>query len=251
MRCSATTKQPEFRTQKTFTIEQDKKRASVRGCKILLCKQLRTANQSSRHRSLKEPAKQGFIVSAFKFDCMKHSSIFGRDDSAFGVESNLVRNQRCFDRVPRLEYPVQLFQSALLRLWHHEVEHGELDRTPDHEDEVSVPSDLRKRDWPSVVVEQAGSVHAETAERHALCTLFKGQDLDGVESLQRRHADGEDTAEDEDESKHGLRRRLVGVSTLSEDSGCSRHDHPCDSASGHTKQHKRAATDPLDEGGTN
>jgi hypothetical protein len=44
--------------------------------------------------------------------------------------------------------------SAVLGLWNEEVDNGSLEEIPDDEDDVCLPGDFLKRDWPGELIDK-------------------------------------------------------------------------------------------------
>jgi hypothetical protein len=88
--------------------------------------------------------------------------------------------------------------SAVLSLWGEEEGKTGLDQTPDHEDEVSLPSNLLKGLWETELVDKSTEVDEETRESHTLGTHLVGEDLDWVKSLERSPSERVDSLEDVD-----------------------------------------------------
>jgi hypothetical protein len=153
-------------------------------------------------------------------------------------------------RVLSFEDLIELLESAVLSLGHHEIEDGRLDGVPDNENDVSLPLDLGKGDRPGELVEQATGVDSEGRESHALGAHLERKHFDRVQSLERCETDGIDCAENEDHSDGGASGGAVGLVGLAV-KGCGGGDtDPYDARADHGEQHEWAATDAVDECGT-
>src|SRR5690606_8083898 len=95
------------------------------------------------------------------------------DNIGVGVELKLLLLGRELPGVGSLKYLIQLLKSAALGLWDEEVDNSGLDRTPNDEDEVSLPCNLLKGDGPCELVEETGGVDSEGGEGHTLGTLLE------------------------------------------------------------------------------
>ena len=103
---------------------------------------------------------------------------------------------------------------SVLRLGQEEVEDRCLHSAPNNKDDISLPADRFQGDGPSELVEQTTSVNSQGGKGHALCTHFEGEDLDGIQSLQRRETNRVDCTEDEDTGNGGFGCRGVCVIRL-------------------------------------
>lgn len=101
--------------------------------------------------------------------------------------------------------------SAVLGLWSEQEGDTSLDNTPDHEDEVSLPSDLCESLWETELVDEGTEVDEKTGESHTLGTHLEGEDLDWVESLERSPSERVDGLEDVDHGDDGNGGSLVGL----------------------------------------
>jgi len=119
---------------------------------------------------------------------------------------------RSLDGVLGVEDLVQLLEGAVLGLWDPEVDDGRLDAAPDGEDDICVPPDLLHGHWPSELVEEISGCDGETGESHSLGAHLEGEDLDRVQSLEGREADGVHGTEDEDEGQASSSSGGVGTS---------------------------------------
>lgn len=139
--------------------------------------------------------------------------------------------------------------SAVLGLWGEEESHTGLDQTPDHEDEVSLPSDLVKSLWETELIDKGTEVDEETGESHTLGTHLVGEDLDWVKCLERSPSERVYSLEDVDHGDDSNGRRLVGL-VIVMDARCSNDTNPADSASNVDPDEKWATTDSVDEAST-
>jgi hypothetical protein len=178
------------------------------------------------------------------------SNIIRSQNSAIASKSDLVVDQRSLDRVLGLEDAIELFESAVLGLGHHEVEDGRLHEIPDDENDVSLPLDVLESHGPRELTEHATGVDGKGGEGHALGTHLEGEDLDGVQGLERGETDGIDGAEDEDHRNGCLCGVLVQVLRLAEQGSGGGHADPDDEAANHGEEHERATTDTVYECGT-
>src|SRR5690606_20567921 len=126
---------------------------------------------------------------------------------------------------------------------------GGLDETPDDEDDVGLPLDLLKGNWPGELVEETSSVDSEGGESHTLGTLLEGENLDWVESLEWGETDGVEDTKDEDETDGGTSGSnvvVVGIVDTSADS-----DGNPDNAERQVGEEKEWATsESVDKGST-
>lgn len=119
---------------------------------------------------------------------------------------------------------------SVLGLRSEQVDRTGLEETPDGEDDIRFPSNLKiveisiasrsllrileitylgKRYWPCELVKKTSSADSEIGKSHSLGTHLERKDFYGVEGLQRSETDAEDEAEDVDESERCFRGTSV------------------------------------------
>jgi hypothetical protein len=91
-------------------------------------------------------------------------------------------------------------------------------------------------------------LQTETGEGHSLGTHLEGQNLDGIEGLQRGDTNGKHCVEDEDESDKGLTGG--GRVSLVVDADGNDGGNPDEGNTDHGEQQQRATSDLVDKSGT-
>jgi hypothetical protein len=146
---------------------------------------------------------------------MELLQLLGGNDRTFRAKLNLPHSEGLLYRVLRFENEIQLFQGSLLRLGEQEVEHNKLNRIPNREDNVRLPTDLFQGDWPGELIEKIAGIDRQSGESHSLGTHLEGQYFDRVQSLQGSDTDGEDCAKQEDHGDRSLSGCIICFAALS------------------------------------
>lgn len=172
------------------------------------------------------------------------------DDVSLSVDLNLLLDKGSLSWVWSLEDLLELLKGSALGFWDEEVDDGGLDNTPDDEDDVSLPGNLLKGNWPSELVEETSSVDGKGGESHTLGTLLEGQDLDWVQGLEWSETDGVEDTEDEDEADGTTSSGDVGLVRIGVGSGTGSDGNP-DGGKGQVDEEEEWATaESVDEEST-
>lgn len=175
-------------------------------------------------------------------------SVLNGDSLASSINLDLLLGERSVPGVASLEDLVELLKSAALGLGDEEVDDEDLEGTPRNEDDVGLPSDLLKGNGPGELVEETSSVDGERGEGHTLGTLLEGEDLDGVEGLERSETNGVEHAEHEDEADSGA--GSGSVASVEVDTGGDGNGNPDEGERDVGEEEERATSEPVNLGGT-
>lgn len=171
------------------------------------------------------------------------------EDVAVGIDLELLLLGGSLSWVWSLEDLLQLLEGSALGFWDEEVDDDGLDGTPDNEDDVGLPGNLLKGNWPGKLVEETGGVDSEGGEGHTLGTLLEGEDLDWVESLEWGETNGVEDTEDEDESDGSTGSTNVGV-VVGVGSSESSDADPDESERDVDEEEERTTTETINEEST-
>lgn len=100
------------------------------------------------------------------------------------------------------------------------------------------------------MVDESTEVDEETRECHTLGTHLEGEDLDGVEGLERSPSERVDSLEDVDHGNNGKGSRVVGDILLLHSAG-NNDTNPADRTSNVNPNEERSSANLIDSGGTN